>query len=384
MHGTTVATNAILQRRGARVGPRHHRRIPGPPRDRADEAQPPRPLQPAVRPARSPRSRARSASRSPSASCTTAPSSPAGRAGGRAALRPAAAARGRGGRRLLPAPRTRTPTTSAGGRALRAALPGVPVSLSSEVVPEYREFERFSTTVFNAYIRPAHGPLPRVAGEAALAAGYPPGASTVGSSGGAMTVDAARRLPIKTIVSGPAGGVSQAVFLGRGDRRAGPHHLRHGGNEHGRLPHSRPAAGHHGQAPRRLPRQDPADRHQERGRRRRQHRVARRRRPAPGRAAVGGRRSGARPATGAGDRGHRERREPRPRAPGRRAAARGGDRLDASLARAGRSRGWPTRLGGYDLTALADGIVRIMVARMVVVDPRDHDPARPRSRAISP
>src|SRR5262245_65626365 len=49
-----------------------------------------------------------------------------------------------------------------------------------------------------------------------LAAGYPPGVLTVGSSGGALTVDAARRLPIKTLSSGPAGGVSQAVFVGRG------------------------------------------------------------------------------------------------------------------------------------------------------------------------
>src|SRR5204862_6847334 len=40
------------------------------------------------------------------------------------------------------------------GEALARAFPGIPVSLSSDVVPEYREFERFSTTVFNAYIRP--------------------------------------------------------------------------------------------------------------------------------------------------------------------------------------------------------------------------------------
>jgi N-methylhydantoinase A len=94
-------------------------------------------------------------------------------------------------------------------------LPGVPVSLSSEVVPEYREFERFSTTVFNAYVRPLMHRYLESLEKRLLAAGYPPGVLTVGSSGGALTVDTARRLPIKTLASGPAGGVSQAVLVGR-------------------------------------------------------------------------------------------------------------------------------------------------------------------------
>jgi N-methylhydantoinase A len=104
----------------------------------------------------------------------------------------------------------------AAGEWIGRRLPGVPVSLSSEVVPEYREFERFSTTVFNAYIRPLVHRYLESLEKRLLAAGYPPGVLTVGSSGGALTVDAARRLPIKTLSSGPAGGVSQAVFVGRG------------------------------------------------------------------------------------------------------------------------------------------------------------------------
>jgi N-methylhydantoinase A len=103
----------------------------------------------------------------------------------------------------------------AAGEWIGRRLPGVPVSLSSEVVPEYREFERFSTTVFNAYIRPLVHRYLESLEKRLLAAGYPPGVLTVGSSGGALTVDAARRLPIKTLSSGPAGGVSQAVFVGR-------------------------------------------------------------------------------------------------------------------------------------------------------------------------
>ena len=99
------------------------------------------------------------------------------------------------------------------GELVARRLPAVPVSLSFDVVPEYREFERFSTTVLNAYLQPL---LDRYLGglEKRLAeAGYAYGVLTIGSSGGMMTVETARRLPIKTIVSGPAGGVRQACFL---------------------------------------------------------------------------------------------------------------------------------------------------------------------------
>ena len=99
------------------------------------------------------------------------------------------------------------------GELLARRLPAVPVSLSFDVVPEYREFERFSTTVLNAYLQPL---MDRYLGELdkrLFASGYAYGVLTVGSSGGMMTVDTARRLPIRTVVSGPAGGVSQACFL---------------------------------------------------------------------------------------------------------------------------------------------------------------------------
>ena len=43
------------------------------------------------------------------------------------------------------------------GEALRAALPGVDVSLSCEVQPEFREYERLSTTVLNAFLQPVAG-----------------------------------------------------------------------------------------------------------------------------------------------------------------------------------------------------------------------------------
>ncbi|HMH53340.1 MAG TPA: hydantoinase/oxoprolinase family protein [Candidatus Acidoferrum sp.] len=101
------------------------------------------------------------------------------------------------------------------GELVAARLPAVPVSLSFDVVPEYREFERFSTTVLNAYLQPL---MDRYLGgleKRLFESGYAYGVLTVGSSGGMMTVETARRLPIKTIVSGPAGGVSRACFLAR-------------------------------------------------------------------------------------------------------------------------------------------------------------------------
>ena len=98
--------------------------------------------------------------------------------------------------------------------AVKGRRPGLPVSCSADVVSEYREFERFSTTVLNAYLQPLIDDYLSGLEERLLATGYAHGVLTVGSSGGMMTTDTARRLPIKTIFSGPAGGVSQACFVG--------------------------------------------------------------------------------------------------------------------------------------------------------------------------
>jgi N-methylhydantoinase A len=98
--------------------------------------------------------------------------------------------------------------------AAKGRRPGLPVSCSADVVPEYREFERFSTTVLNAYLQPLMDGYLTGLEERLLATGYTHGVLTVGSSGGMMTTETARRLPIKTIFSGPAGGVSQACFVG--------------------------------------------------------------------------------------------------------------------------------------------------------------------------
>ena len=101
-------------------------------------------------------------------------------------------------------------------RALLAeALPEVPVSLSSEVSPEMREWERFSTTVANAYVQPLiAGYLRRLeAGLAAMGLGAP--IFLMLSGGGLTTIETACRFPIRLVESGPAGGAIFAADIAR-------------------------------------------------------------------------------------------------------------------------------------------------------------------------
>jgi N-methylhydantoinase A len=85
-------------------------------------------------------------------------------------------------------------------------LPGVPVSISSEVSPEIREYDRISTTVANAYVLPLMGGyLERLRTDLSEAGLVAP-LLLMMSSGGMTTVDTARRFPIRLVESGPAGG----------------------------------------------------------------------------------------------------------------------------------------------------------------------------------
>ncbi|TRD15359.1 hydantoinase/oxoprolinase family protein [Palleronia caenipelagi] len=87
------------------------------------------------------------------------------------------------------------------------------VSASSEILPEIREFERFSTTALNAYLQPeVSGYLGRL--ERALKAGGFDGEfMVVQSNGGVMAVDTACRVPVRTALSGPAAGVIAAGYI---------------------------------------------------------------------------------------------------------------------------------------------------------------------------
>ena len=102
------------------------------------------------------------------------------------------------------------------GEALTAV--GLPVSLSSQVLPEFREYERTSTTVVNAYVTPV---MDRYLGRLEAESGARR-TTIMGSNGGALPVARARREPVHTVLSGPAGGVMGALAWAR---RAGYQHI---------------------------------------------------------------------------------------------------------------------------------------------------------------
>ncbi len=101
---------------------------------------------------------------------------------------------------------------------LKEELPGLWVTLSSEVCPEVREYERTSTAVANAYVQPLMDSyLERM--QAALAAEKFTGTIYLVTSGGGLTAIAtARRFPVRLVESGPAGG---AIFAAQVAARAG-------------------------------------------------------------------------------------------------------------------------------------------------------------------
>src|SRR5262249_22731413 len=101
---------------------------------------------------------------------------------------------------------------------LQAALPDVRITLSSEVCPEIREYERTSTAVANAYVQPLlAGYLARM--DEALRVEQFRGAIYLVTSGGGLTsIDTAQRFPVRLVESGPAGG---AIFGAEIAARAG-------------------------------------------------------------------------------------------------------------------------------------------------------------------
>jgi N-methylhydantoinase A len=103
---------------------------------------------------------------------------------------------------------------------LRRRHPGVHVVASHEVAPEFREYERASTTAADAYLAPVASRYLRALAAAAGEAGLPEPLVML-SSGGVATVDEAAAHPAAILVSGPAGGVVGAGLVAR---RAGFEH----------------------------------------------------------------------------------------------------------------------------------------------------------------
>lgn len=98
--------------------------------------------------------------------------------------------------------------------AVRRALEplGIPITLSHEILSEFREFERASTTVVNAYVRPRmEGYMDSLEGALSGRGSL----SVMQSNGGRISARTAAREPVRTILSGPAGGVVGAWEAGR-------------------------------------------------------------------------------------------------------------------------------------------------------------------------
>jgi len=98
---------------------------------------------------------------------------------------------------------------------VKAAFPGLLVTISSAVAPEIREYERTNTACVNAYVQPrVHGYLDRLTDELG-ALGFDGDLSIMLSSGGLTTIDEAKTFPVRLIESGPAAGAMAAAYIAR-------------------------------------------------------------------------------------------------------------------------------------------------------------------------
>ena len=103
----------------------------------------------------------------------------------------------------------------AAAAAVRSALPEAFVCASSEILPEFREYERFVTAVLNCYIGPLTARYLERLRASLRERGLKRPVYIMCSNGGVATAERAARLPVQTVLSGPAAGVAATVDLGR-------------------------------------------------------------------------------------------------------------------------------------------------------------------------
>lgn len=101
------------------------------------------------------------------------------------------------------------------GEVIRERYPSMHVTLSSDAASEWREFERTSTAVVNAYVQPRFSGYIRELESALAEAGLERPIAVMQSNGGVMGGDRATELPVRTLASGPAGGVIGVEALAR-------------------------------------------------------------------------------------------------------------------------------------------------------------------------
>lgn len=98
---------------------------------------------------------------------------------------------------------------------LAAHLPTAVIATSSSVLPEYREYERFSTTALNAYVAPRMRGYLSEFRHRLQQLGTPASVSIMTSNGGTLPAERVESMPILSMLSGPAAGVIAATYVGR-------------------------------------------------------------------------------------------------------------------------------------------------------------------------
>ena len=135
-----------------------------------------------------------------------------------------------GGRRLASSTASSAPSTrSARCRSCARRCPTPSSRAGHEIAPEFREYERLSTVVLNAYLGPVMRRLHRAArARGCEALGMTATPHLTQSNGGVIGFATAAEMPVRTVLSGPSTGVVGAQAIGRAGGLRGPHHLRHG------------------------------------------------------------------------------------------------------------------------------------------------------------
>jgi N-methylhydantoinase A len=108
---------------------------------------------------------------------------------------------------------------------VREELPDAYVCTSSELVPQFREFERFTTTAINAFVGPAMKSYISRLEDEVKATGIRAPLHIMQSNGGTATPEVAARYPVRAILSGPVGGVMGGVWAAGRQRSTGQSHL---------------------------------------------------------------------------------------------------------------------------------------------------------------
>ena len=200
------------------------------------------------------------------------------------------------------------------GDAIRRELPGIPVSLSYEILPEFKEYERMSTTTINAYVAPVMERYLRRLEASIVDVGLKSDLYIMQSNGGTMGAKTAIDRPVHTILSGPAAGVIGAVAIAQQAGKPNSISIDMGGTSFDvSLSLQRRGPPHSGERARTPSRQGSDGRYPHPRRGWRKHRLDRPRRSAPSWATERGGRSWPCLLRERRRGGHRDRRQPRSR-----------------------------------------------------------------------